>query len=82
MRDQERRQSKFKHLNTITEEKDANKLEVVVLDTMKNIPSPDSFINSRLGQNNEDEEPKQREKSTRLIKNELETIQDDNRSSF
>lgn len=36
------------HLKTEVEKKPRNQLEVIVPETMKNIPSPDSFINNKM----------------------------------
>lgn len=66
------------HLNTIQENKPRKQLEVSALDTMKNIPSPESFNTSLINPKLD----KLKNKEMNYLKNDLETIKDDQSSKF
>ncbi|CAI2362363.1 unnamed protein product [Moneuplotes crassus] len=76
---EDRRKSSFVHLSTIQESRPKKMLEVTCLDTMKNIPSPESFISGGMSLGQGD---KKKEESKFLMTKELETIKDDNSSRF
>ena len=67
------------HLKTEVEKRNKNQLEVLVPETMKNIPSPDSFINNKIGDTNNLGEI---EIKSKYYQGGLETIHDDPGSDF
>ena len=71
----DRRKSSMIHLRTEVEKKPRNQLDVMIPETMKNIPSPDSFINNKInGLNILNPE---NGKDNKFIQGGLETINDD-----
>lgn len=66
------------HLNTIQENKPKKQLEVSALDTMKNIPSPESFNTNGISSRHD----MLKNKDVNYLKNDLETIKDDQSSKF
>lgn len=67
------------HLKTEVEKRNKNQLEVMVPETMKNIPSPDSFINNKIGDTKAQAEA---EIKSKYYQGGLETIHDDPGSDF